>query len=353
MPKPSKESRYAIVLLLVSAAILVGGTMIRKYAAAPKLPPPQPPDLERLQRLTAERRLRDLSDYLADAAATHARRLRSPAGLVWNDNTVLAPPAPDSPLPFDVRHVEASTGLPAPPTLRLKPGDWLLAVVRDRAGQLIFAHGIFQAQTRQDCGGFSYTALESDIALTPALIGGGLFTLDGALAGFVGGCEGRPIPIAAATVDEVIAHPRSEADTLEQRYGLRLAADPPGLVVSVWADSPAAAAGIDPGDVLDPAELSAPQFTVHRRGRAIRLSWPEPAPVRGLSLQRSAPIVRAVDSDTPAARAGLQPGDRLIRVGAASVSDAAWAAQAIDRAKGPIVLTVERRGRRMETLLQP
>jgi hypothetical protein len=340
-----KERRYAVILLIVSIAVLGAGSLIRKFAATPKPPAPAPPDFERLQRLTAERRLRDLSAYLADAAAMHAKRVL-PTGLVWDSATVLTPP-------FTVRRIDTPNTAAPPVNLRLRPGDWLLAVARDRGGKLVFTHGIYQGQTRQTCGSLAYEALDSDAVLTPSLIGGGLFSMDGALAGFIGECDGHPIPIAASTVAEAIAHQPTEAELLEQRYGLRLASDPPGLVTSVWADSPAAGAGLEPGDVVDPGELPAPRFTVRRRGRSIRLSWPELTAVRGLSFDGVSPVIRGIEPDSPAAKSNLAPGDRILQVGPTAVATAAAAARAIDRVKSSLTLTVERRGRRMETLLQP
>jgi hypothetical protein len=345
MRTPGRETRYAVVLLLVSAAILVGGSLIRKYVHTPKLAPPAPPDLERLQRLTAERRLRDLSAYLAELADTDAARITTD-GLIWDSTTVVAPP-------FDLRRAENPNTTPPSPDLRLNPGDWLIAVARGPAGKVVFSHGIFQARTPQTCGSLAYDALQSDAALTPALIGGGLFTIEGALAGFIGDCDGRPIPIASSTIAARIAHPPSEADLLEHRYGIRLAPDPPGLVVSVWADSSAAAAGIQPGDVLDPSELSATRFTVKRRGRPLQLTWAEPDAARGLSFDGTAPVVHAVDPDSPAARSTLVVGDRLLEVADAPVTTGSAAARAIQRAKGAVTLTVERSGRRLQVLLQP
>jgi C-terminal processing protease CtpA/Prc len=65
-------------------------------------------------------------------------------------------------------------------------------------------------------------------------------------------------------------------------------------------------------------------------------------------LDRTAVVT--VTPGTPAEAAGVVPGDVIVRVDGASAADPA---SAISRARGPVVLTIERNGRNRETLLQP
>jgi hypothetical protein len=366
MPVPGNERRYALVLLIVSVAVLAAGTYLRRRTAAPSAPPPASANLELLQRLTAERRLRDLSEYLSGIAAAHARRLLSPSGLAWDTGVVLTPSAPQDRtamvavvdsrpvalaraatpfgVPFSVWRAPAGAGLPAARAARPRPGDWLLAVARNEAGAPVFAQGMFQGIVRQRCGGFEYDAVASDTTLSAALVGGGLFTHDGAIAAFIAECGGQPIAVAASTVAEVLARPLSQSDLLEQSYGFRLADDPPGLVVAVWAGSPAAAAGLQPGDIVT---LGSELPSAARRGlRTVRLDWPTradtpPAP-RGITFEGN--VVRAVAPGSPAAAAGIVPGDVIV--------EPPDAARALERANGMTAVTVERDGRRRRTLIQ-
>jgi predicted metalloprotease with PDZ domain len=106
-----------------------------------------------------------------------------------------------------------------------------------------------------------------------------------------------------------------------------------------------------PGDLVDPA--GDPPAEARRGRRAMTLRWPDERPVpppgpRGLSLNVA--TVVAVAQGSPAEAAGILVGERIVRVGGRAVANPA---AALDRAKGPIAITVERNGRRRETLLEP
>jgi hypothetical protein len=346
MSAATKERRYAVTLLLVSLAILALGTLIRRRAAEPK-PAPPTLDLEILQRLTADRRLRDLSGYLAERAELAARRIAA-AGLVWDGQTVLTPPASGD-RPFTVRRETVPTNLPAVVPVRPGPGDWVLAVARDRGGRPVFAHGLYEGTTRERCGSFEYDAVHSAAPLAPSMIGGGLFLIDGGLAAFVAGCNGSPIAIASSSIAEILAHPPSPADRIEERYGFRR--DEKGLVTAVWDGTDAQRAGLLPGDVVDPA--GDPPNQAERGRRTVKLEWPEepagPLPTpRGLTFDGR--TVAAVVAGSSASAAGIRAGDVVTRIAGKSLANPA---DAIQQAKGPVTITIERDGRRRETLLQP
>jgi hypothetical protein len=380
MPDPRRERHYAVVLLIVSAVVLTAGTLVKRHFAHPQPQAAPPPDLERLQHLTAERRMSDLSAYLAETADLPARRLVSPNGLIWDEVTVIAPPAPPDTtgttvvaadghpiplsranmprgLPFSVWRAAPGAGLPHAATVRPKAGDWVLAVGRNQAREIAFTHGLYVGEEKQRCGAFEYEAAESSAPLTPALAGGGVFTLDGGLIAYIAECDGRPIAIAASTIAETLARPLPQEEVFEHGQGYRLSPDTPGLVTAVWEDSPAAAAGLRPGDVIAPGASSERPLTVKRGNRTVKLDWPDaaaesPAP-RGMSFDPTTASVRSVAPDSPAAAAGIVAGDLVVRVAGSPVDGAESAARAIGRAKGAVLLTIERGGRRMDTLVQP
>ena len=91
--------------------------------------------------------------------------------------------------------------------------------------------------------------------------------------------------------------------------------------------------------VVDPLTLAA----AGEAAAAEALVWDDPA--RGYRLD-------AVRPDTPAARAGLQAGDRLLRIDgdAPATLDDVRAALAPDRA-APVLLELERESRRTAVLL--
>jgi hypothetical protein len=350
MASATKESRSAVILLVLSIAVLAAGTLVWRHTIEPK-PEPSVPDLEVLQSLAADRQLRDLSAYLSERARSAARRL-TPAGLAWDAAAVIEPStAVAGSLPFSVRRGNPASNLPAAVPVLPRPGDWLLAVARDQGGEPVFALGLFEGIAKERCGSFEYDAVHLAAPLASGMIGGGVFLLDGGLAAFIASCDGRTIAISSSTLADVLARRPSSADLLEERYGFRLAQDPPGLVMSVWEGSGAAAAGLRPGDVVDAG--ADPPAVAQRRGRTVTLVWPHeppaPPPIpRGLSLHGDTVVSVAPGSSANAA--GILPGDLITQIDGVSVADPA---RAIERARGDIVATIERNRRKQKMLLRP
>lgn len=154
-------------------------------------------------------------------------------------------------------------------------------------------------------------------------------------------------------------------------YGVQ--ATPPPVVRQILPDGAAAIAGIQPGDrivvfdgnenpkwrtIADDALLAPGQpipLEVERNGQRLKLTIkPTPHEEDGetagfldfLPDYGTVPIVvRAVEAGTPAAEAGLQPGDRIVAVNGEPVKSAEQVTQLIREHKGqPITLRVERNG---------
>src|SRR5436190_21112274 len=154
-------------------------------------------------------------------------------------------------------------------------------------------------------------------------------------------------------------------------YGVQVA--PPPVVRQILPGGAADVAGLKPGDrivafdgkpnprwktIADDALLSpgtAIPIEVERSGQRVSLTIkPTPHTEQGetagfldfLPDYGNVPIVvRAVEANTPASEAGLQPGDRILAVNAENVKSAEQVTQIIrDHKSQPITLHVDRRG---------
>ncbi|MCC7499983.1 MAG: PDZ domain-containing protein [Bryobacterales bacterium] len=413
------DRKYALVLLALAAVVLGIGIILRP--ARPEQPqPPSEREIARLFRLSEQRRLKDLSAYLSGAAHSAGDWLVSIhpgrySGVLWDrgGSVITTGPDPDEPqqivIPGNIRvsaaRVPAAPGLPVailrpdkplsvPPVprgRRIELGDWLLAVARNPGGDIVFAHGLYQGTAEARCGPNSYRVIQSSVPVSDALAGGGVFTLDGELEGFIAECDGRPVVISTSSVADLLRLPVSLNDELEQRYGFRVSeeggaarnpASPAGLVTAVWQDSAARRAGLRPGDVLlgvgdqgvaseqDLATLAADPQTDHvlkirRGGRVftIHLAAGAKAPdfampsSQGIVLKAGSggrAMVKSIVEDSGAARAGIEAGDTIVRVQGRATAGPAAAASALRRAnKQSVLVELERNGKRLEVIVAP
>jgi S1-C subfamily serine protease len=386
MLRTNHDRKYALTLLIVAAGILAIGILLRPARTEGKK---TVVDLERLQQMTQQRRLRDLSSYLTNAADIVASSLvyldrPGSSGVVWGSrDEVLAPRRATVPFAI-VTAKEPSAVIPvyrasAPPMA----GEWVLAVAKNRDQQIVFAHGLYQGRAEARCGSFAYDEIQSSAPLSRALVGGGLFTLEGQILGFVGTCGDRPTVIAASTIAEFLRKPVTLNDRLEADYGLRVSPSGESVqVAAVWGRSAGDSAGFEPGDLLrtldgveitslsdlGPLETRADddheiEVQRGRRRRTLHLlaSQPQVPPTAtqaGMTLGPGATdrdvTVLAVSPQSPAQRAGILPGDVLRRIGSDAVVDRGRAARILnDRNGRPVVLSVVRDGQELEVLLTP
>jgi S1-C subfamily serine protease len=397
--------RYRIALLAIAVAIIAVGVAVK-----PKEKPQTPiSELEsaRLRRLTQERRLQDLGEYISYAAVNAAKALvyvpevnqtavaidghtfatgvRHIAGPVTRatssaramDVKVQAR-RPDVPVLF----MQAVDNVPVyvPPRAEIDTGDWVIAVaLRDDATPL-FAYGLYEHDSEARCGSLTYNRLRASIPLTGAFVGGGLFSLRGALAGIIARCGPEVVVLSVSSVADALKRPVPANDWLQDRYGLRVeATERDGLrVIAVWKGTPSDAAGIAPGDevvAIDGRAATTPEAAVTalqvdvehevaiKRGRRsirARLDKSPPAadvdvPSAGFALldAENGALVRSVRKDGAAARAGLLPGDIIVRYGSTPAKSAAAVADALERTGEPPTLTVERAGATFEARLLP
>ena len=381
-----------MLTLCAAIAILVLGVVFKPQKKAERALSES--DLSRLQPAPAVR-FDELSRELADASGYAAPRLVYLPGIphtavVWDSTRAITalegsaakpdwkPAATPNGAPFAVWSFPAMAGKAiAEPstTITIAAGDWVMAVARASADQIVFAEGTYQGISEARCGGFEYREANSSARISANFLGGGLFSSDGKLLGAIVACNGEPVVVSAGSVSAVLRQPVFITDRLEKDYGLRVNEAAGAMVAAVvWSGSAADVAGVKPGDAIVQAqgkavtewsdlealeEGDASTILVRRGRRTVKMQLVRARAditADGLTLvsRTSNVVVSVVAPDSAAARANLQPGDRLIRVGGAAIETPDAAARALTRyAKGPVNLEIERGGARAEVMLLP
>ncbi len=276
----------------------------------------------------------------------------------------------------------------------LPQGSWVLQVAARRDGGHLYAPGTLQGVVAVECGDFTANVVETNIPLDETTAGGGVFDLEGNLLGLVVRCGGRFEALTPEAIDRVLEDARSLAGRLLRYYGLRLeplneetagyfGADAGLLVIEVWGGWPGDAAGLLPGDViqeLDGAAVAALEdlnrlvlpvayptyeLTVLRAGARVHLTmaaseddYPATlaAKTPGILLEpRSTGLpIEEIVPGSPADRAGLRPGDRLLTVGGRRPRSLRAASRALAAGgEQPVWVAVERGRRKFGVFLRP
>jgi serine protease Do len=279
-------------------------------------------------------------------------------------------------------------------------GEWVLAIGSPFGFENTVTAGIVSATSRSLPDGTYVPFIQTDAAVNPGNSGGPLFNLKGEVIGInsqiysrSGGFQGIafavPIDVASHVKQELVAHGRVErgrlgvhiqevTQSLAESFGL----DRPrgALVAQVEKESPAAKAGIKPGDVLlgvngkaieRSAEIPPLVAAVKPGNKATLNVW------RDGKKQDLAVTVGRLDADKtaeaaspgnekadtgklglavrpskeglvvekvtgPAARAGIQEGDVVTAVNGKPVKSVDELRKAADQAKGSVALLVRR-----------
>ncbi len=414
MARLSIRSRYSLTLLIAAICILAVGVAFK-----PKKKPVRTPsesDMSRIRQLSEQRRLNDLSEYLGNAAdaagsallflksAPHTAVFVGDGGKVVTagheaingedaiDSTgnvfELAPVPTAADVPFTFALVPAANrttlaAVTAPPQVFAR--DWVIAVARDGNNEPIYSYGAYQGITNATCGSFSYQRVNSGVPLSPAMLGGGLFTMEGQLLGVITDCHGEPVIASIGSVRAVARQPIPVSERLLAAYGfgVHAAANSNAVqVTSVWDGSLADNAGMRPGDVLLETDGRAVKTaadlqnladnearTEHvitatrgRRKVTLRLAARPDEARTGVAADGGMTIapakdgggvlVRAVAAGGPAAHAGIRPGDLVTAIDRRRVTTPEQAAKLLARASsGAAILNIDRHGSRAEVLL--
>lgn len=306
-------------------------------------------------------------------------------------------------LKIDARNLPAvRIGDPA----NLRPGEWVVAIGAPFGFENSVTAGIVSAKGRSLPEDTYVPFIQTDVAVNPGNSGGPLFNLAGEVVGInsqilsqTGGYQGLsfaiPIDIAMDVKDQIVrtghvtrgylgvtVQPLSGA--LADSFGLHT---PQGALVSaVLPGTPAAKAGLNPGDVIlsvDGRDISGAAalpsaIAAAKPGAAVRLDvWRDksksvvtvavdelkaeadrtetPAAVAsgklGLTVRQLSPQEQTMlgkpgllveESTGPGASAGVQPGDILLSVNGVPLTDVARLREAAAGQAGHIALLVQR-----------
>jgi len=400
-------SRRYLAALAVAACVVLGiGLLVRNVLLRDSTPAPAAPPSQAavLQQLSREGQLRRMSAYVAERVAAAAEFVTyvpsaDAAGVRWAGDTVVTTGAERTVVAVPVPAGDTLRGTATLATDSVRR-DWVLVVGRRADGQIVSTAGLAGGRVTSQCAGHDVEEYVLGAPLSDALAGAGLFNLEGEVLGLVVRCGSRLVALPAPDVTRLLAGGSGPADALGTRFGLAIAppvgstrayvgSDSGLLVTVVRRGGPADAAGLRVGDVIvavngravggvaDARALSAgaPADThtvTRRRGRAtatVRLTASPPGsaapaadggagsfgidvappPARGVAIT-------AVRPGSIADLAGLQPGDRLLRLGGTPVTSAAEAERllaAAAAAASPALVVFERDSVERGALLPP
>ncbi len=299
----------------------------------------------------------------------------------------------------------------------LQVGDYVLAIGAPFGFDQSATAGIVSAKGRSLPGDTHVPFIQTDAAVNPGNSGGPLFDAAGDVVGInaqiytqTGGYQGLsfaiPIDVALQAKDEIVAtghasHARLGVVIQDLNQGLAesfgLSRPDGALISSVDPDSPAAAAGLKPGDVITqvdnvPIERSGDlsyrigmdspgtrvQLQVWRdhakRDFDVKLASAQPEslaqsgeeehqrPKLGLMLRPLTPQERSAqgvdhglvveDVTGPAANAGMQPGDIVLGINGQPANSVAQLQNALRDHPKSIALLIERDGQKIFVPLQ-
>jgi serine protease Do len=318
-------------------------------------------------------------------------------------------------IPSDVAVIKIdATNLPTvkiDKTDDVKVGEWVLAIGSPYGFDNTVTSGIVSAKARALPGDTYVPFIQTDVAVNPGNSGGPLFNMKGEVIGInsqiysrSGGYQGLsfavPIDVALKVQDELLQHGRVTRgrlgvgiqdvnQALAESFGLKRTAG--ALVSAVEKDSPAAKAGLEPGDVIvryngtdvntsaqlpvlvsntKPGEVA--KLDVVRKGEAKRLDVtvgelkPEKVAaadsavehgrlgvaVRPLSAEERQQIgvaggVVVQNATGAAATAGIQPGDVILSVNNVPVKNVEQLKELVGKAGKRVALLVQREEAKM------
>jgi C-terminal processing protease CtpA/Prc len=179
-----------------------------------------------------------------------------------------------------------------------------------------------------------------------------VFSLDGELAGVVVRCQEETHIASIRSAKELLAAVSAPVERLRREHGIQTSATEQGLrITELTIGGKADRMGLQAGDVIQVTSVEQLQgiladlgasLSVMRNGR--KLSVPVEAkeePGLGIAVRSEPSTVLTIAPDTPAFRAGLRTGDRLVRPTPAQMR----------RAELPLMVVYERGTKQYATVI--
>jgi S1-C subfamily serine protease len=416
---------YITTLAVVAAGILVVGYWLRPSQPTndEQVRAPSETELSRLAHITQRRSLDNVTEYFATVArnvqtVVVALPALNRSGVVWEPGVILtARTKPRFPVATTLATPEGDLGVTSVvsgphipiatigisdiqnlatsrrrPATGIKTGAWTLAVWRlARTMQFVPTH--FLGTTRVRCGERPVEELLTNVAWTRAMLGGGLFDLDGNLIAVILPCGDRYAAVGTLSVETMLRDGRSTEGRILAHYGVRFellteseqahfGRGPTVIVREVWTDTLVDQAGLRPGDILvainaepigtldqldalaNVIDIEPFDVAVKRTNTLVALVLPTAPAVRDVTRERTTmagivwdrpPAGYRIDdvlATGPADRAGIRPGDRLVRIDGQEPIDLTHVLDVLSpERENAVFLEIDRAGRRWGVLL--
>jgi serine protease Do len=274
----------------------------------------------------------------------------------------------------------------------LRVGEWVLAVARQANGSILFTPGWYTGREISRCGEISFQRVASNLSLEAAVLGGGLFDMDGNLVAVIVQCDGSYVAMSIDDITTALGAENSLTSQLLYRYGMKVEPLSPELLAyfdvergiwvrEVWKGYPADAVGLAAGDLivgldgaaveilqdLEPLTRPGPDFIfaleVKRGQRTEAISLPgngnkprstnSDSTIAGIFVgdPEAGYEITSVDPEGAAAQAGLRPGDRLLQIEDTPVTGAAVLRRLLANPNRGTTLAVADRGAKTVALV--
>lgn len=385
--------RYVAILVVVAALVLAAGRLLRPKQDTPVVVPTR--ELATLPERSQRRVMRDLAGYIGERTGALGTSViyvpdLAVSGLVVGRDSALTVSSDSAPAatvgrygatprvllvglgPGDARSAPATLGAVDSVSPR-----WTLVVARSEEQRPLSLAGLIGGVGQARCGEVTFRELLFDAPVPEAFTGGTMFDLDGNALAMAVPCGGRVALVPLADLMSLLARQNQPEHVVWTRFGFRaaevdsvtralLGVDSGLVVTELLVGSLADGAGLRAGDVLlgstDLAALAGSpddaRLRVRRAGAGVALTLaPDPPSeadieiVTGPARQPPGLSIRRLPADSRAARAGLQPGDRILRIG----RDPRPTPAAVRRALAdtvPVLLVYERAGHRQVLVLE-
>jgi hypothetical protein len=245
----------------------VVGALLRPHGStAPVLPRTE---LVRLDDISRRRIAADLASYFAERARGFADHLVAPEegrGVIIDSAAAVAPALPTSAgerlFPFRLIGRAAHDSARAAPEQVRAPTGWLLIVSRTSAGNAGWMPVLVSGRRDARCGEWDARPFLVGADIPRIFDGAGAFDLDGRLAGIVTLCADATVLVPIDDVLRLAQLAETPAALALRRYGLRSSTPAPpdstAVIDEVRIVSPAARAGLLPGDHIVSINATAP-----------------------------------------------------------------------------------------------